>query len=183
MYWYHSKLVATHPYQSPWDTWPITQRPVYYYVSPTGDAKIYALGNPILFWFALPALAFALWQGLKRWRLSYADDTGDISVAGRWNWLEFGLVFVVVGYLAFLLPWALAPRIMFFYHFLPSVPFMLLALGYTVWRLWQVPWGKAIAVALPVAAVVTFLYFYPHWAAVPVPTWLEESYYWFPSWR
>ncbi len=183
MYWYHSGLEATHPYQSPWDTWPITQRPVYYYLSAAGDAKIYALGNPIIFWIGLPALAFALWQGVKRLRVAFQEDTGDISFRGRLTSTEFGLIFVVFTYLAFLLPWALSPRIMFFYHYLPSVPFLLLALGYGLWRLWQEGRGKPVAMALTATAVITFVYFYPHWAAVSVPDWLEESYYWFPSWR
>jgi hypothetical protein len=49
--------------------------------------------------------------------------------------------------------------------------------------LWQAEWGKPAALALTTAIVLTFVYFYPHWAAVEVPGWLEESYYWFPSWR
>lgn len=183
MYWYHSRLVATHPYQSPWDTWPIDQRPVYYYLSPSGDAKIYNLGNPLIYWFGLPALAFALWQGVRRLRVRFHSDTGDIAFTGKLTTTEFGLLFVVICYLSFWAPWALSPRIMFSYHYLPALPFLILALGYGIWRLWQAEWGKPAALALTTAIVLTFVYFYPHWAAVAVPGWLEESYYWFPSWR
>jgi hypothetical protein len=31
-------------------------------------------------------------------------------------------------------------------------------------------------------AFATFIYFFPHWTAIDVPTWLDDSYYWFPSW-
>jgi len=34
-----------------------------------------------------------------------------------------------------------------------------------------------------VAVGVTFVYFYPHLAAVDVPQWLDNQYYWFDSWR
>ncbi|MFQ5879229.1 MAG: phospholipid carrier-dependent glycosyltransferase [Dehalococcoidia bacterium] len=183
MYWYHSGLEATHPYQSPWGTWPIMMRTIFYYISPSGDAKIYALGNPIIFWFGVPALAFAGWQGLKRVRIRLDRGTGEVAIAGRLRELDFGVLFVVVAYLSFLLPWALSPRIMFLYHYLPSVPFLALAGGYAIWRLWQRRWGRRGAIALLTAAFLAFVYFYPHLAAVPVPGWLGESYFWFPTWR
>ena len=28
-----------------------------------------------------------------------------------------------------------------------------------------------------------FVYFYPHWTAVDVSSWLDDSYYWFNTWR
>ncbi|MCH8920786.1 MAG: phospholipid carrier-dependent glycosyltransferase, partial [Chloroflexi bacterium] len=38
---FHSNLEATHPYQSPWNTWPIMMRPIFLYVS-SGGAVIYS---------------------------------------------------------------------------------------------------------------------------------------------
>ena len=181
-YQFHSTLDATHPYQSPWDTWPIMMRPVFLYVSATG-AKIYSLGNPVIFWLGLPALAFTLWQGLAGVRARLDDATGRFSLSGVVGPEQTALLFVVLTYLAFFLPWAIQPRIMFIYHYLLSVPFLLLALAYVVHRLWQRPWGRGAAVLFLAAATLTFVYFYPHLAAVEVSDSLAESYFWFSSWR
>ncbi|MFQ6020229.1 MAG: hypothetical protein ACE5KW_05690, partial [Dehalococcoidia bacterium] len=181
MYWYHTGLDATHPYQSLWYTWPFDYRPVYLYVS--GDAQIYALGNPIIFWLGLPALAFALFTVLRKVQVRLEGEDGKMAVSGSLGGLEFALLFVLVGYLSFLIPWARVPRIVFIYHYLPAVPFLALALGYAVHSLWRGSWGKAGAIAFLVAAAATFVYFYPHLAGVAVPAWLRDSYFWFDSWR
>src|SRR5207244_2937898 len=58
-YDFHQSLRSPHPYSSTWDSWPIMARPVYFYAG-DHNAKIYALGNPAVFWASLPALAFAI---------------------------------------------------------------------------------------------------------------------------
>jgi len=175
---------AFHPYSSPWDTWPIMLRPIFLYVSsPPSDAVIYSLGNPIIFWAGLPALAFVLWQGLSRLRARYDEATGRLSLSGSLGPEQASLLFVVLTYLAFLLPWSIQPRLLFIYHYLPSLAFLLLALAYVFHWLWQQPWGRAPAIACLAAAALTFAYFYPHLAAVDVSDGLTESYFWFSSWR
>jgi hypothetical protein len=37
-------------------------------------------------------------------------------------------------------------------------------------------------IAFLAASFTSFVYFYPHWTAVDVPGWLDDSYYWFPDW-
>jgi dolichyl-phosphate-mannose--protein O-mannosyl transferase len=181
-YQFHSGLEATHPYQSPWNTWPIMMRPVFLYVSSSG-ATIYSLGNPLIFWLGLPALAFALWQGLGGVRSKLDEATGKLSLSGAMGREQMALLFVVLTYLGFFLPWAIQPRCLFIYHYLPSLPFLLLALAYAVHRLWQRPWSRGGAVLFLGAAALTFVYFYPHLAAVDVSDSLAESYFWFSSWR
>ena len=173
---------AFHPYSSPWDTWPIMMRPIFLYVS-SGGAVIYSLGNPIIFWAGLPALAFALWQGLRGLRARFDEATGRLSLSGSLGPEQASLLFVVLAYLAFLLPWAIQPRLLFIYHYLPSLAFLLLALAYAVHWLWQRPWGRAPVIAFLATAALTFVYFYPHLAAVDVSDGLRESYFWFSSWR
>ncbi|GAG06916.1 unnamed protein product, partial [marine sediment metagenome] len=177
---FHSTLEATHPYQSPWNTWPIMMRPVYLYMS-AGDAKIYSLGNPVIFWLGLPALGFALWQGLAGVRAKLDEATGRLSFSGAVGTEQAALLFVVLVYLGFFLPWAIQPRIMFIYHYLPSLPFLLLALAYVIHRLWHQPWGRGGAVLFLAAAALTFVYFYPHLAAVEASEAWAESYFWLPN--
>lgn len=179
---FHRDRELTHPYSSPWREWPLMMRPVFLYVSSSG-AKIYSLGNPVIFWLGLPALAFALWQALAGVRAKVDEVTGRFSLSGALGPEQAALLFVVLTYLGFFLPWAIQPRIMFIYHYLPSLPFLLLALAYVIYRLWQQPLGRTAAVLFLAVAALTFIYFYPHLAAVEVSDSLSESYFWFDSWR
>jgi dolichyl-phosphate-mannose--protein O-mannosyl transferase len=66
---------------------------------------------------------------------------------------------------------------MFLYHYLPSIPFMAIAIGYVLRR------HKQLVVSFFVIAAVVFIYFYPHYAGLKIPVALDRSYYWFDSWR
>lgn len=160
MWWYHTNLKATHPYTSSWWSWPFDLRPVYLYTSDEVGgwvARIYNLGNPLVFWFGLFSIAmsaiYAFYEKNKR------------------------LALIVFSYLIFFVPWAASPRIMFFYHYLPSIPFLAISLGYFLRRNPK----TALFFILPIAVV--FVYFYPHWVGIKIPLWLDSSYYWFASWR
>ncbi len=182
-YDFHSTLKSPHPYQSPFDTWPILMRPIFFYLG--GDAKIYNLGNPLIFWLGLPALAFTLYRGLRFVRVRVEQGTANLAIRARITLREAAPLFVLLSYLGFWLPWALQPRILFLYHYLPALAFVILALAYVVHWLWyhEQRWARAVAITFLVAVAATFAYFYPHLAAVSIPHWLDESYYWFPSWR
>lgn len=154
MWWYNTNLTATHTYQSSWWTWPLLIRSVWYYVDyqKQAIANIYALGNPILWWLGIPAIFYTLYK--RKW-------------------------FIVIGYLTFWLPWARAPRIMFLYHYLPSVPFLCMALAYT---LSQVK-NKYLTVGICGLVIVAFVYFYPLWTGILVSKDFVNQYFWLPSWR
>jgi predicted membrane-bound dolichyl-phosphate-mannose-protein mannosyltransferase len=160
MWWYHTNLKATHPYQSGALSWPFLIRPVYLYTSNEVNgmvARIYNLGNPSVFWFGLVAVATSVvYSFLERNK-------------------QLGLV--IFSYLIFFVPWMASPRIMFFYHYLPAVPFMCILIGYVLRRN-----PKAIIYFL-VPSAMLFLYFFPHWVGIKIPLWWDSSYYWFPSWR
>lgn len=160
MWWYHTGLKATHPYTSMWYSWPFLLRPIYLYTSEEVGgwvSRIYAMGNPFVFWFGL------------------------ISVISSFIYSSFEknkkLGLVVFSYLIFFVPWAMSPRIMFLYHYLPSIPFLAIATAYVLRRN-----PKFIAYFLVPSALV-FIYFYPHWAGLQIPLWLDKSYYWIGSWR
>lgn len=159
MWWYHSGLVATHPYTSPWWSWPIMQRPVYLYQNYENGmvANIYAFGNPFFFWSGLVAMFFSIYLFIK-------ERSAALGV-------------LVFGYFALFAPWALSPRIMFVYHYLPSLPIMAIVLAYILKR-----YPKLVAPVL-ILITVSFVYFYPHWTAIVVPEWWDKTYYWFSSWR
>jgi len=160
MWWYHTGLVATHPYSSSWWSWPFLVRPIYLYTSSEVGgmvARIYAMGNPIVFWFGLASVAFSLIY-------AYIEKNKRLGL-------------VVFSYLILFVPWAASPRIMFLYHYLPSVPFLAIATGYILRR------NLKITLWVLATALLVFIYFYPHWAGLNIPLWLDQSYYWFSSWR
>ena len=98
-YDFHSGLTATHPYQSKFYTWPIDMRPVFFYLGGS-EAKIYNLGNPLIFWMSLPALAFCTWQALKNIRLR-VEAGSFMRVWGRIANEQWILLFTVLCYIGF----------------------------------------------------------------------------------
>src|SRR5207253_2137085 len=61
MYWYHSGLTAPHPAGSPWWSWPLVLKPVYWYLGQASDGEngyIYDAGNVVLFWGGIVAFAW-----------------------------------------------------------------------------------------------------------------------------
>lgn len=161
MWWYHSGLEATHPYTSQWWSWPIMERPVYLYQLDNNDGKlgnIYAMGNPLVFWFGLISVISSFYYLIKR------KAPKQLGIA-------------LFAYLAFFVPWAGSPRIMFIYHYLPSVPFMAILSGYIL--------KKHAWLIMPVTltSFILFVYFYPHWIGLAIPENLSQSYYWLSSWR
>ncbi|HEX6976933.1 MAG TPA: phospholipid carrier-dependent glycosyltransferase [Patescibacteria group bacterium] len=160
MWWYHTNLRATHPYTSPWWSWPFLVRPIWLYTSGRlGDtiSNIYAMGNPVVFWFGLGAVVVTAVKGLME--------------------RSKKLILVAFAYLIFFVPWALSPRIMFLYHYLPSIPFLAIATGYVLRK------HKELIAPVFIVGLVTFIYFYPHLIAMKVPVVFDSSYYWFDSWR
>ncbi len=182
-YNFHAHLTSPHAYSSKWFEWPIMKRPIYLFVG-ENQAKIYSFGNPAIFWLAIPAMGFAAWQALKL-RARFNPETGRVRIAGALSFAQWPLIFVVVSFLGVWLPWATQPRVLFLYHYLPALTFAILALGYCVSRLWHADreWGRWAAVSVLALCAITFVYFYPHVTALDVPRAVDESYYWFQSWR
>ena len=145
MWNYHSKLVATHPYSSMWYQWLLDIRPILYYLEYFDDGTKAAFGafsNPLVCWGGLLAMGGMAW----------------IAVRDR----DERAVFILLGYLANLLPWVFVPRLTFAYHYFPCTLFLALALGYLFADLrrrsytWPVSVGSFTAVC-----VGLFVMFYP----------------------
>ena len=110
--------IAGHTYMSAWPSWPFLVRPVWYLFDKIGDDRIAAvvfLGNPLVLWPALPALAVCL----RDWIVARRADAFLI------------LAFYFGPYLA----WALLPRTLgFLYYYLPAATIASLALVYALRR-------------------------------------------------
>ncbi len=187
IWWYQTGLKATHGYQSYALTWPFLYRPVWFYVKYLNKfvngqqvlyiGNIYTMGHPFIWWAGLIAVVQSLWklvEGLWN-RIAGIRKTHDQLLT---------LAILNVGYFGMFVPWAFSPRIMFLYHYLPSVPFLCLTLAYGLWLIHQKgATGRRIVYGYFVLVVLGFIYFYPQWAAVPLPQWWVDKYYWLPSWK
>ena len=93
-------------------------------------------------------------------------------------------IFLVFSYLVQYIPWMLVPRCTFAYHYFPSVPFVALMVGYSLYCFIGDNKKKRIfAYAYVVAAVALFLLFYPVLSGQPVSLeYVENGLKWLTGW-
>ncbi|MGJ5141929.1 phospholipid carrier-dependent glycosyltransferase [Bradyrhizobium oligotrophicum] len=136
--------IAGHTYMSAWPTWPLLVRPVWFLFDKNGDTDIAAvvlLGNPLVLWPALAALAIC------------ARDFIATRSATAFLILAF--------YLGCYLPWALLPRALsFIYYYLPSATLASLALVHALRR-----WPRWVLVSYVAVAILGFVAMLPISAA------------------
>ena len=159
-----TSAIAGHTYMSAWPSWPFLVRPVWYLFDKVTEDRIAAvvfLGNPLILWPALLALAVTL----RDWIVARRADAFLV------------LTFYFGPYLA----WALLPRTLgFIYYYLPAATTASFALVYALtreamprWLLWGFVAVGAVgfAVMLPISAafvgtsMATFnrLMLFPSW--------------------
>ena len=164
MYWYHSGLTAPHPAGSPWWSWPLVLKPVYWYfgASTGGDnAYIYDAGNVALFWAGIVAFG---WCAIA-------------AVRAR----SLPLAIVVFAALVQYVAWIPIGRVLFFYHFFTVLPFYLLALAAGLAYLWETGRARLVVGYLALATAV-FAYFYPFISAQPFPGAQAGMFFILPTW-
>ncbi len=171
MFRYHSRLTATHPFESRWYTWPLILRPVWYYMGsllPAGTvASIAALGSPVVWWGGLAGM---VWVAL---RLPGANRSQQFS---RW--------FLLLLYAAQLLPWVFVSRATFIYHYFPAMPFALLGLGAAIDRLAdrRPAAAKRLTLCLLCGAAALFVFFFPVLSGLPISAGYAALLKWLPGW-
>lgn len=120
MWEYHAHLNATHPYSSPWWSWPLMLRPTWYYFHDFKNGTlggVWAIGNAFIWWLSIPALAYA---GFLAWR-DKLKSLGLITVLGFGLWLM----------------WGVQPRPLLYMHYMfETIPFACMAIAYTCYQLW-----------------------------------------------
>lgn len=117
---FHSTLLTPETDRHPWESkpwvWPMSLRPVLYYLQDNGaqcqgdcQARIFLAGTPALWFIALPILGWALWK-----------------MIGRLDWRYAA---VVVAYAAGYVPWFTnLDRQMYFFYATPLAPFLILGI-------------------------------------------------------
>jgi dolichyl-phosphate-mannose--protein O-mannosyl transferase len=178
-YKFHTTLNSKHDYQSwPWQ-WLLMGRPVAFYWStdaPCGSdrcaSEVLLLGNPLLWWSFIPALAGLAWFGIAQ-RDRRAAAIGVMVAAGMlpWFWYQYD-----------------GGRTMFVFYALPALPFMILAVVYVLGSIMGPPGPRAggvpdrrmigaVVLGLYVLLIAAaFAYFHPIYVgeSIPYDSWWDR---------
>jgi dolichyl-phosphate-mannose--protein O-mannosyl transferase len=133
------------------------------------------MGNPAIWWggiLALIVVAAKFLRGAMKARVQEQD-------------YDYRCPFILISFILLWIPYALITRTLFIYHFVPAVPFMILAITYGMNELQQkVSKGKFIVVIAGVLIVtaVLFCLFYPVISGYPVVVEYKESLRWLDGW-
>jgi dolichyl-phosphate-mannose--protein O-mannosyl transferase len=118
--WYEDSVSsATHPYSSRWWSWPLMLRPVAYWQHFPKEGKVSTVwggGNPLLWWGALTGMTFNAVYTLERPTVTR--------------------IFMLSGYLTYVLMWVWIGRTLFLYHYMPAVYLGFLALAAVLAECW-----------------------------------------------
>lgn len=171
MYEYQTGLInATHPYASPWWSWPLLKTPmsIYYWQDSIGKVSrsIALIGNPAIFWIFIPAFIILLIKSLFRPNVITS--------------------FILVAILAQYIPYALVHRISFIYYFYPVTPFIILAISYLLNYLIEKK-NKLFLMIVYLYVLVNILLFalyFPVLSGLPIARNFTVNYLWiFKTWN
>lgn len=173
MFTYHTGLEATHAYSSHWYQWPTMVRPLLFYsqcISETVRQGISTFGNPAVWWAGILATSFVLYHA--------------IANSDKKAW------FLLTGYAAQFVPWMLVPRYTFIYHYFPSTPFVVMVIGYSIYKIYHMQKTDVSKRRVMIAAIIycaiavgLFIMFYPVLSGLSVPgDYVETFLRWFDTW-
>lgn len=158
MWYYHTHLVATHGYQSTPLQWIVGARPVWYWVE-YGEgiiSNIYVQANPLILWLGLIALILQLKKVF-----------------------QFPYFILYTLYTILVLPWIFSPRIMFYYHYLPSATFICVILA-----TWLSELSPRLRNSLLILCLISLIVISPMLYGYPMPqSYWDNLFALFPSWK
>ncbi|HCF28998.1 MAG TPA: dolichyl-phosphate-mannose--protein O-mannosyl transferase [Cyanobacteria bacterium UBA11049] len=206
---YHERIgngSKVHPYCSAWYTWLLMLRPVAYFyktahslsepvpiVAPPLPAQsvkviydVHAMANPLLWWFSTAAIAFLFWRLVKSFVQQGAlfertreTNKGELPITNTWIAL-----YLILNWLANLLPWIRVTRCTFIYHYMGSSVFAALALAWLVDH-----WLRSLHLSLRVLGVtaiflvlLAFVFWMPLYLGLPLSPESYKMRLWFRSW-
>ena len=206
---YHQRIgsgAKVHPYCSAWYTWLLMLRPVAYFYKtshslsepvpivapplPAESAKViydvHAMGNPLLWWFSTAAIAFLFLRLVKSFvqRGALFEKTretkkSELPITNTWIAL-----YLILNWLANLLPWIRVTRCTFIYHYMGSSVFAALALAWLVDH-----WLRSLHLSLRMLGVtaiflvlLALVFWMPLYLGLPLSPESYKMRLWFRSW-
>lgn len=164
MYEQQVQVLPSHIYQSSWWSWPLLIRPIWYLYEPIEGAQrgVLMIGNPLIMWGGLIAVAACLWGWLK--------SRSPRLLAAFALWTASVAIFAII-------PKSLG----FYYYYYPSSIFLVIAIAavFDHWRDRLGRWDEGFTLA----ALVLALYFFPALSAMPLDGPKAFHHWtWLPSW-
>ena len=165
MFNYHSQLTEKHFFSSPYYTWPLSYKPVWYYssdIKPSLHASITGVGNIFIWWMGIIAYIYLIIKTiLKKDKASFF-----ISVAITFTFLPF----VFIG------------RAMFLYHYFAILPFIMLAVVLLLKDICKKWHNKGIIYIYLALVIIFFIIYYPAVSGIYMPNNYFEFIKLFSSW-
>ncbi|MBE9190327.1 phospholipid carrier-dependent glycosyltransferase [Gloeocapsopsis crepidinum LEGE 06123] len=194
---YHQNIGSgsdVHPYCSSWLSWLFMVRPVayFYYIAqsitapisivgpplPASYARViydvHAIGNPILWWLSTVGIVTLLWRLIRRFVIKLVTRTKRLPerTSPTDTWIA---LYLVINWLANLLPWVRVTRCTFIYHYMGASVFAGLAIAWLVAR-WIQSYSlllRAVAVTIIFLILAAFVFWMPIYLGLPLT---PESY-------
>lgn len=196
---FHEKIgdgPKVHPYCSKWYSWLLMWRPVAYFYQtarntteqvpaypplPGGVGQVvydvHAIGNPFLWWLSTAAifllvllLAIRLIEGVG-WKFAPTPHT----------WIA---LYLVLNWLANLLPWVRVTRCTFLYHYMGASVFSGLALAWLVdrWLHSKQLHYRSAGITVIFVVLLAFVFWLPIYLGLPISAQGYQMRMWFSSW-
>lgn len=168
---YHQGVHTPHPYESYWYEWIFDGRPILYYrdldyANTEGIKSLFAsFNNPLVSWTGLLAFFAMVIEAIRK-------------KSGK-------ALFIVIAILSQFVPWLFIGRILFAYHYFPTILFLVFAIAYLMDRMMERRRaGYALAVyGFTGYTVALYALFYPALIGLYTPLWYNSIFLrWFPSW-
>ena len=192
----HSQMISyhfdntdqkAHPYSSSWYTWPFMIRPIGYFfdsetiinaqgISTEQFKAIHLFPNPALNFLSFISIILLTFKWIDILTKSINNRNAEEEV--------YPVSLILIGFYANFLPWALASRSTFIYHYQPAACFAFMALAFLLYRI--INKGTIANTSLYYASLVLILVSGLYW--LPLQLGLEissKSFYsrmWFESW-
>ncbi len=192
----HSQMVAyhfentdqkSHPYSSPWYTWPLMIRPVGYFFDSTSIVNSEGVAIEIfkvIHLFPNPALSLLSFISIIllsfKWMELLAKSIGTRKVSDE----TYSISLILIGFYSNFLPWALASRSTFIYHYQPAACFAFMALAFFLFKLTTK--NKIENISLYYASLffilISALYWLPIQLGIEISSINFYSRMWFETW-
>lgn len=166
---------VTHPYSSPWYSWPIMLQPIFYWLGgPSGaHSYIYLIGNIPIYWLGILAMAILL-----IFILELGHRIQNVSEEKR-----DPALFIAIAFFANFLPFALIGRVMFLYHYETALVFSIIALAFLIDLIKNKKIKITIILLILAVSMWFFIYFSPFTYGLPLTDEGLNARMWFETWR
>ncbi len=178
IWWYQNRADLTHSYgttalfcapeglkgSKSWCPWILDARGVYFSYEQYGDKAgyIYALGNPLVFWLGIVTVSYLVGKFLEEKKKEDA--------------------LILLAYFIFWVPWIFSPRILFLYHYLPSLPFLAISAGVFLSAIYKSKF-RILSILIMLAIFVVFVYLFPISTGVPIKPEMIDKFMLLRTWR